>query len=223
MRRTVEPELMDDEEQARAYACGDFAESDQAFVEAFLERFGGALGPADAPLVDLGCGPGNIALILARALPERRIVAVDGAAAMLALGRERARSAGLENVDFLCATLPSEAVTTAGFGAIVSNSLLHHLHRPRVLWEAAARIGRPRAPVYVGDLRRPPTPEAARAIVARYAADAPALLQEDFLASLHAAFEPAEVTAQLAAAALTGLEVLALGDRHLLVSGRLPA
>ncbi|TNF37083.1 MAG: class I SAM-dependent methyltransferase [Deltaproteobacteria bacterium] len=222
MRRTVEPELMDDEEQARAYASADFSASDTAFVEAFQARFGAALAASDAPIADLGCGPGNIALRLAHALPQRRIVAVDGAEAMLALGRERARTEGRDNVDFVRATLPSDALPPAHFGAIVSNSLLHHLHDPSVLWRTVAHIGRPGAPVYVGDLRRPPTPEAARAIVARYAGDAPPLLQEDYLASLHAAFEPAEVASQLAAAGLGGLAVEAVADRYLLVVGRLP-
>jgi len=223
MERVTEPELMDDEDQARAYASADFAASDAAFVAGFLERYGAALGTPDAPLVDLGCGPGNIALLLAKALPGRRIVAVDGAEAMLTLGRARAAEAGLDNVAFLCATLPSEALPSASYAAVVSNSLLHHLHAPVGLWREIARVGRPGAPVHVGDLRRPATPEAARALVARYAADAPVVLREDFLASLHAAFEPAEVEAQLATAGLTTLSVEALGDRHLLVTGRLPA
>ena len=46
------------------------------------------------------------------------------------------------------------------------------------------------------------------------------MLKEDFYNSLLAAFTPAEVEDQLAAAGLS-LEIETISDRHLLVSGRL--
>ncbi len=48
------------------------------------------------------------------------------------------------------------------------------------------------------------------------------MLQLDYLASLHAAFEPSEVEAQLVEAGLGGLQVGALEDRYLEVWGRMP-
>ncbi|PKN55546.1 MAG: SAM-dependent methyltransferase [Deltaproteobacteria bacterium HGW-Deltaproteobacteria-14] len=219
MDRTPEPELMDAAAQADAYAAADFATSDAELVAAFLARFGEGLA---GPVVDLGCGPGNIALRVARARPDLAVVGVDGAEAMLAVARSRA--AALRNATFVRATLPSAALPAAAFGAVVSNSLLHHLHDPVAsLWRTVLRVARPGAPVYVADLRRPPTPAAARAIVERYAAAEPEALRADFLASLHAAFEPDEIRAQLAAAGLAGWEVAAVGDRHVQVTGRLPA
>ena len=62
----------------------------------------------------------------------------------------------------------------------------------------------------------------AQALVDRYAAGAPAVLRADFLASLHAAFEPGEVEAQLVAAGLDHFEVRVTSDRHLVVRGQLP-
>jgi hypothetical protein len=62
---------------------------------------------------------------------------------------------------------------------------------------------------------------AATALVAQYAANEPEILQRD-LASLCAAFEPAEVRQQLAACGLDTLRVTEVSDRHLLVSGYLP-
>ncbi|HKL77338.1 MAG TPA: SAM-dependent methyltransferase, partial [Gammaproteobacteria bacterium] len=55
------------------------------------------------------------------------------------------------------------------------------------------------------------------------AGDEPEQLRTDFYQSLMAAFTPAEVEWQLAAAGLEGLNVRSVSDRHLLVSGRLPA
>jgi hypothetical protein len=76
--------------------------------------------------------------------------------------------------------------------------------------------------VYVKDLRRPASAEAAIQLQRRYLGDAPVVLQHDYLASLHAAFTPAEVAQQLEQAGLAGqLQVAALEDRYLEVWGQL--
>ena len=54
----------------------------------------------------------------------------------------------------------------------------------------------------------------------QYSAGEPEVLKRDFHNSLLAAFNPAEVRAQLQAADLHELEVTIISDRHLLVSGR---
>ena len=76
--------------------------------------------------------------------------------------------------------------------------------------------------VYVKDLRRPPSAEAAIQLQRRYLGDAPAVLQHDYLASLHAAFTPTEVAQQLEQAGLADqLQVAPLEYRYLEVWGRL--
>jgi hypothetical protein len=75
--------------------------------------------------------------------------------------------------------------------------------------------------VLVMDLMRPASAMWAEALVATYAADAPEVLRKDFRNSLFAAFEPKEVSEQLAQAGLEGLEVGVVSDRHLAVFGRL--
>jgi len=105
---------------------------------------------------------------------------------------------------------------------LVSNSLLHHLHDPLVLWQAIAQAAAPGARIYVKDLRRPPSPEAAEQLRQRYLADAPAVLQHDYLASLHAAFTAAEVEQQLQRCGLEQLQVAEVDDRYLEIWGQLP-
>ena len=84
------------------------------------------------------------------------------------------------------------------------------------------QLGASGACVYIKDLRRPASPAAAEALRARYLADAPPVLQRDYLASLHAAFTPEEVRAQLQEAELGDqLQVVAVQDRYLEVWGRL--
>jgi ubiquinone/menaquinone biosynthesis C-methylase UbiE len=220
--RTPEPELMDDAEQAEAYATADFAEVNQGFVDRLL-----ALAPeltAPASVVDLGCGPGDIAVRLCRARPGLQVTAVDGAAAMLAHARQAIDAAGLGDcVQLVLATLPGAPLPEHGFDAVISNSLLHHLTDPAVLWREIVRLGRPGAPVLVVDLTRPATGDEVAALVAEHAAEAPAILRRDFENSLVAAFTPDEVRAQLGACHLDRhLAVEIISDRHLAVFGRLP-
>ena len=102
---------------------------------------------------------------------------------------------------------------------MISNSLLHHLAEPTVLWQAIVQTARPEAPVLVMDLLRPISREAALALVEQYAADAPPLLARDFLNSLLAAYRPEEVRRQLDAGGFLRLEVDVVSDRHWLAWG----
>jgi 2-polyprenyl-3-methyl-5-hydroxy-6-metoxy-1,4-benzoquinol methylase len=231
MERLCEPELMEDPQQALAYAEADFAATDQELVEAIKALLPPATGRQER-LLDLGCGPGNISFRLARPRPGASLLAIDGAPAMLQLAEQRRQADPLAwpGLRFHQACLPlppgwAEGLPTPfqpPFSALVSNSLLHHLHDPLVLWRSLHQLGGPGALVVVRDLRRPASLAATEALVQRYAATAPAVLRRDLAHSLRAAFRPAEVRRQLAATGLETLTVEALGDRYLQVTGRLP-
>jgi trans-aconitate 2-methyltransferase len=222
LQRTPEPELMDGADQVEAYATADFAASDQAMVDRLAHLCGGF--PGDR-LADLGCGPGNISFRLARRWPEATVLGVDGAPRMLAVAEQRL-AAEPELVGRLCfqqalLPLPEPTPLAGSFSAVVSNSLLHHLHDPLGLWRAVAQLAAPRAFVYVQDLRRPASAAAVEELVAASMATAPEVLRRDYRASLHAAFTPAEVGEQLEQAGVGGLQVQPLGDCYLEVWGRL--
>jgi cyclopropane fatty-acyl-phospholipid synthase-like methyltransferase len=218
MERVPEPELMDEPVQALAYASADFSEPHEAFVAQFKRCFPAFSGGA---VLDLGCGPADVTIRFARAYPAARIVGVDGAQAMLDLGQRAIAAAGLEDrirLDRL--RLPAPIAGEPRYAAVISNSLLHHLGEARVLWEAVAAAAAPGSPVFVMDLMRPPSREAALALLALHAAEAPEVLRRDFLNSLCAAFRPDEVRLQLAAAGLSHLQVEVVSDRHLIVHGQ---
>jgi len=218
--RTVEPELMDDDEQARAYADADFAVPHEAFVDRFVGFVGGV--DVDGVCLDIGCGPADVVMRLARRCPRLVIDGVDGAEAMLAIGRRRVRDAGLSNrVRLYRAWLPQEPLPRNVVDVVTSNSILHHLHDPSVLWRAVRQVARPGTRIFVGDLMRPASAVDVDRFIEVYARGEPEVLKRDFAASLHAAFTVDEVRAQLATAGLSMLRVEATSDRHLLVSGAL--
>ena len=221
MDRVPEPELMDDPAQALAYAGADFAEPHGRFVELVFERLPGL--PARGRALDLGCGPGDIALRFLRARPGWNVDAIDGSRAMLDLARSAATSAGLaDRVRFVEGVLPGAVPPSIAYELVLSNSLLHHLHEPDVLWQTARRWSRPGTRLFVMDLIRPESPDAATGLIDRYAAGEPAVLRRDFYNSLLAAFTPDEIRNQLERASLGHLSVAAVSDRHAIVWGTLP-
>ncbi|WP_019625307.1 trans-aconitate 2-methyltransferase [Thioalkalivibrio sp. ALJT] len=218
--RRPEPELMLEPDQARAYAEADFAAPHEGFVDAFAEAFP---GPVSGPVLDLGCGPGDVSLRFAARYPACEVDGLDGAPAMLAAGKAlMAGHPAARRVNLGEGCLPEARGPRAPYATIISNSLLHHLHTPAALWQAIRRDGTPGAAVFVMDLRRPDSEAAVKALVAQYAADDPEVLRRDFEHSLHAAFTPDEVREQLAAAGLDGFTVHVASDRHMIIFGHLP-
>lgn len=57
--------------------------------------------------LDVGCGEGTVACLLAAAFPTSRIVGVDASAAAVAAARVKAAQAGLANVEFFVADVSS--------------------------------------------------------------------------------------------------------------------
>jgi ubiquinone/menaquinone biosynthesis C-methylase UbiE len=215
MDRIVEPELMDDEQQSIAYAKADFSTSNQLFVDSLIRNFPATLHSA----VDIGCGPGDVMIRLARAVPGLHVTAIDGSAPMIALARDAIRAAGLEDrITLLRGQIPGVPLAEHAYDAILSKDLLHHLPDPSVLWKEVRRLGRSGAVVFVMDLIRPSSPADAHRIVDSVAASEDPVLQEDFYNSLCAAFTIDEVREQLAAAGLK-LAVAKVSDRHMLISG----
>ena len=239
MQRIPEPERMEELEQVAAYAAADFQVSDSAFINRFqllCQEHSVDMSAGDL-LLDLGCGPGNISERLAAAFPSCAVLGIDASQPMLETARQRLQSItplptnlayqqldlhdlidmGQQNaLDAGSALLPPSQAS-----AVVSNSLLHHLHNPEQLWEATRLLGAPGALVHHRDLRRPSTPEAAVKLRERHLPSAPDVLQRDYLASLHAAFTTEEIRRQLDDAGLHTLKVLEVEDRYLDVVGRL--
>src|SRR5207237_8270804 len=123
MERMLEPELMDDPEQALVYSKADFEEENQGFVDRFQEYYPDL---AQGHVVDLGCGPGDIAIRLARTSPNLRITGVDASGPMIELAEKAVAATGLvDGIQFrrerfqTCVVGPAEG--------IVSNDLSQHL------------------------------------------------------------------------------------------------
>jgi len=216
MDRILEPELMEDEAQVLAYAGADFEEENQGFVDRFREYFPDF---SEGQVFDLGCGPGDIPIRLATALPACRVTGFDASAPMIRLAEQTVAEAGLAHrITFRCERFQDIAGANLA-DAVISNSLLHHVPNPLQFWNRLRQLVKPGSPVLIMDLLRPESPEAAQVIVDRYAAGEPEVLRRDFYRSLLAAFTEDEVTSQLARMNLTRLLIDVIDDRHWVVGG----
>ncbi len=224
MQRIPEPDLMDGDVQARAYAEADFTEPHENFITLFKAQW--PRRDITGDVLDLGCGSADIAIRFARAFPNCTIEGVDGSAAMLAYGVKAVAAAKLsKRIDLACRYLPDEYLMQLSYDVVVSNSLLHHLKDPMTLWQTIRACKKRNSdagtPVFVMDLMRPQSEKEAKQLVEHYAAAEAEILQHDFYCSLLAAYRVDEVRAQLDAAGLNALKAEAVSDRHLIVVGLL--
>jgi SAM-dependent methyltransferase len=224
MRRIPEPEIMDDPAQALAYAQADFSASHGARVPMFRKLF--AQLALRGPVLDLGCGSGDVLLRFAREFPAAHFVGIDGSRPMLALAQSAidAEPALHDRVRVRYGIIPQCELPQEPWCLIMSHSLLHQLHEPQVLWRTVAGCADSAGDgcaVFIADLRRPPSEADARRLVEAGSKNEPEILQRDFYNSLCAAFEPDEVRHQLAAAGLRQLRVTTQEPYHLSISGLL--
>ena len=219
MQRKPEPELMDLPAEADAYAAANFADVNEAFVECLCDLASNRVG---ARALDLGTGPADIPVRLAKAQAGWHITAVDGSPAMLDVARRAINAAHVaDRIKLQIADAKDTKLPMGAFDVIFSNSLLHHLPDPAPLWSEIKRLAAPGALVFLRDLMRPSSEVTARRVVELYAGNESALLQEEFYRSLLAAFRPDEVRQQLDAAGLSSWTVQPVTDRHLDVIGML--
>jgi enediyne biosynthesis protein CalE5 len=101
------------------------ADGGQAVSRSLVKLAG--IGPGDAVL-DVAAGYGEPGLTAARAVgPGGRVVCTDISGAMLAVGRERAAAAGLDNLEFIEGDAEELAFEEASFNAVLSRQGLQFL------------------------------------------------------------------------------------------------
>ena len=220
MERTPEIELMDNEEQAKAYAFADFSVPHDLFIEIFREKFKDIHPSFNDIVLDLGCGPCDITRRFAKAYPDASFHALDGALEMLKLGAEiNAKENLSKKITLVESYLPASELPQMFYHLIISNSLLHHLKNPFDLWETIQNHTKPYAHVFVMDLIRPIDEHTVQFLADEYAADESGILKNDFINSLRAAYSIQEVRLQLEEMGLTKLQVEKISDRHMIIYG----
>lgn len=120
------------------YAPGDDGPTliDRCRRSAFLCSLDAAL-PADAKILDCGCGTAQISAFLALSAPGRQVFGIDGCRASLAHADEFRSRAGIENLQLVRGDLFDLPVTPERYQFVLSRGVVHHTPDPD---EATRRV-----------------------------------------------------------------------------------
>lgn len=105
-------------------------------------------------VLEIGSGPGELALEIARRLPGGDVVGIDLAEVMIDAAVQRARTEHLdERVRFLLADVVALPLADATFDVAVSTLSLHHWEDPPAAFAEIGRVLRPGGTALIYDLR----------------------------------------------------------------------
>lgn len=110
-------------------------------------------------VLDLGSGTGTLAIAVARAEPNAKVVGLDGDPKILARARRKAAAADA-GVEFVEGMAQDPPFPSGSFDAIVSSLLFHHL-RPndkQLTLRKARELLRPGGRIHIADWGRPHDP-----------------------------------------------------------------
>ena len=115
---------------------------------------GTALAAGISAILEIGSGPGEVALEIARRLPGSSLVGIDLAEAMIRRGVERARDEGLDRrVRFELADAAALPFADGSFDIVVSTLSLHHWSDPAAVFVEVGRVLRRGGVSLIYDLR----------------------------------------------------------------------
>ncbi|MBI3940653.1 MAG: class I SAM-dependent methyltransferase [Acidobacteria bacterium] len=212
--RVPEPEVMDEASEVEAYAeAGASEHLDRLDTECANAILG--LNAAPDWWLDQGCGPGRITCKVA-AQTSAGIVGVDRAFSMLVKARDSAARLGLARVWFVQADVSALPFKTGVFQLLCSNSVLHHLSRPKEFLEESARVMRQNGKFFLRDLARPPRWRMRRHLE-YHGRNYSGPVRRLFDASVRAAYTIAEARRLVKAASLSGATVCRGGNLYLIL------
>ncbi len=206
---------MDDPVESKAYDEMDHSEVNVCFVKDFLAAESKLHDENILDVLDLGTGTARIPIELCRATPHCRIMASDAALSMLDIARLNVSQEGLEDrIQLHHGDAKSLGFEDGYFGAVISNSLIHHIRDPLPVVREMLRVTRPGGLLFVRDLMRPATLRKVEKLVMTYAKNEPAESQQLFRQSLIAALTLPEIQDLLGSLGIGKETVSATTDRH---------
>lgn len=165
--RVPEPEVMDEAGEVEAYSSAAaqtyLSQIDNRCVDHALKLVANLRSASAAgSVLDVGTGPGQIALKLAARLPGWMVIGVDRSPNMIrqALAARGAASAQeLDNtaaqIEFLVADANRLPFADDSFNLVICNSVLHHFGDPAKVLAEIARVAGGDGAILVRDIARP--------------------------------------------------------------------
>jgi ubiquinone/menaquinone biosynthesis C-methylase UbiE len=218
LSRVPEPEVMDDSAEVEAYSSAAaqayLDQIDDTFVEHVLRL---VRGRERGLALDIGSGPGQIVIKLAKRLTGWQFIGAERSPNMVEVANGHRAAAGDEltrRVVFQVADGNRLLFPEGGFDLVMCNSVLHHLAEPKNMLDEMARVAKPGGAILLRDLRRPGRLAYGLHVRwhGRYYSGTMRKLYRD---SVRAAYTPSELQRLLEGSALRGAHVFAHGATHI--------
>ena len=230
MERTVEPELMEREDQVNSYDRADFSEGENNLINQinyYLIKNNLNLNKKEL-IVDLGCGPGNISEKLSIKWPNATVIGIDGSKEMIRIAElNKTKSLNLnrlKNLHYICADIKdlkvSDISLEKNISLLVSNSLIHHITYLEDFFNCIMRLSSNMTINFHKDLKRPNDEKLALELKEKCAEKYDDILTSDYYASLKASYTSKELKNFIFENKLFSLEVFEQGDQYLVMYGK---
>ena len=198
MERTVEPELMEGQDQVISYAKADFSDGENNLINQinhYLINNNINLNTQEL-IVDLGCGPGNISEKLSIKWPNANVIGIDGSKEMIRLAelnkKKSSNRSQFKNLSYICADIKnikaSEICLEKNISLLVSNSLIHHITYLDDFLNCIKRLSSNLTINFHKDLKRPNDEKLALELKEKCAEKYNEILTNDYYASLRASY-----------------------------------
>lgn len=215
IERVLEPEVMDDLDEAASYNSMDHEQVNRVFAEDLLK-----VGEVGTDILDVGTGTALIPMVLCQLEPRVRIMASDASSSMLEIARYNLEvNQCMARVQLHCGDAKQMVFPKDYFDTVMSNSLVHHLPVHEDFFKECIRVLRPCGLLFVRDLVRPASLEELERLVQTYGGDdefGSQMLRQSF----YAALTVDEVRNQVAELGIPAECVCLTSDRHWTLSAR---
>jgi len=216
--RVLEPEVMDDRDEAVEYNDMDHGLVNRNFVTDLLNA-----GPVGTDCLDLGTGTALIPIELCQRDGDVRVMAADASTVMLDLARYQLEKNNLiSRIQLHCGDAKKLVFESDFFDTVMSNSLVHHLPSHENFLVEALRVLRSNGLLFIRDLCRPESQEHLDELVSTYAANESDSSRQMLRQSLHAALSLSEIRDLAVKAGLNADCVDRTSDRHWTLHARKP-
>jgi ubiquinone/menaquinone biosynthesis C-methylase UbiE len=216
--RVPEPEAMDDSAEVEAYASAAAQAHLDAIDDTFVEHAMRLVAAKErGRALDIGTGPGQIVVKLARRLMLWKFTGVDRSQAMIAQANANLAAGGgalAGRVEFQVADGNRLPFHDHSFDFVMCNSVLHHVAEPQKLFSEMARLAKPGGAILLRDLRRPRR-FAYRLHVWRHGRHYARTMRKLFCDSVRSAYTVEELQKMLEASPLRGARAFEHGSTHI--------
>jgi ubiquinone/menaquinone biosynthesis C-methylase UbiE len=189
--RTPEPMIMSDFEQTQQYF--EYGQSDTVFRASYLfhAKWASKTIQNCKKVIDLGTGPANQLIIIAKLNPHIKFYGVDLSEQMIEIARKNCKDLDIKNVDFIYDDISKLAsVEDHSFDGAISSVALHHLNDKEDLENSFRNLNRvlkKEHAVYITDFLLLKNPASLDYLVSLNK-NQPDLFKLDYINSLKASF-----------------------------------